>query len=193
MRESAFTNNAAAQSAEGAAKAQSAITLTLQESKVATIAHWLKSSRQALSDSDALREYLDRRLRYGTCWPLKRRSWRVPGRRAASRGGPMLTTTSRMAAVLGAIRQPIQLGAQSASSTRRTSKPTRSCLIRTNGLTWNAKGRRAAPPDWRSKGPASKQPWTQLVHTPPPRCRPGSSSWRRWASRSCSIRARMRT
>lgn len=71
VRESAFTNNAAAQSAEGAAKAQSSLTLTLEESKVATIAHWLKSSRQALSDSAALREYLDRRLRYGTLLALE--------------------------------------------------------------------------------------------------------------------------
>ena len=66
-----FTNNAAPQGGnspfehEGIAKAESAITFEHQERKVATIAHFIKASKQILSDADMLQMTLDTQLRYG--------------------------------------------------------------------------------------------------------------------------------
>ncbi len=71
-RELAYTNNAAVQydasspaTTEGALKAQSSITFELVNAPIPTVAHWLKSSRQALSDQPALQNFLDQRLRLG--------------------------------------------------------------------------------------------------------------------------------
>lgn len=63
-RELAFTNNAA-ETAEGAAKPESAITFELTQAPVRTIAHFLKVSKQVLEDAVALQSYIDTRLRYG--------------------------------------------------------------------------------------------------------------------------------
>lgn len=63
-RELVFTN-AAAETAEGETKPESSITFEAANAPVATIAHWLKISRQVLSDSPALASYIDNRLRYG--------------------------------------------------------------------------------------------------------------------------------
>ena len=63
-RELAFTNNAA-ETAEGAAKPESALTFELVTCPIATIAHFLKVSKQVLSDAPALASYIDTRLRYG--------------------------------------------------------------------------------------------------------------------------------
>jgi HK97 family phage major capsid protein len=60
--ETAFDNEAAPQSAEGAAKAESSFEFTLVNAPIPTIAHWTKVSRQALSDSAALQQHLDTRL-----------------------------------------------------------------------------------------------------------------------------------
>lgn len=65
VRETAFDNQAAPQSAEGAAKAESNMQFELINRPVPTIAHWVKVSRQALSDSAALGRHLDARLIYG--------------------------------------------------------------------------------------------------------------------------------
>ena len=64
-KENAFTNNAAAQASEGAAKAESAITFTEVTQAVATIAHFLKASRQVLDDNAALSAFIETRLRQG--------------------------------------------------------------------------------------------------------------------------------
>lgn len=70
-RELAFTNNAAAQydaspeAFEGVTKPESALTFELVTARVPTIAHWVKTSRQALDDQPALQAFLDMRLRYG--------------------------------------------------------------------------------------------------------------------------------
>lgn len=64
-RESAFTNDAAPQAGEGAAKAESDVTFELAEASVITIAHFIKSSKQALNDSPYLEQFLNRRLTYG--------------------------------------------------------------------------------------------------------------------------------
>ncbi|RTZ72207.1 MAG: phage major capsid protein [Gammaproteobacteria bacterium] len=64
-KESTFTNNAAAQSAEGAAKAESDLTFTEVTEPVSTIAHYLRMSRQLLDDNDALRQFVDTRLHQG--------------------------------------------------------------------------------------------------------------------------------
>lgn len=63
-RELAFTNNAA-ETAEGAAKPESALTFELVSAPVRTIAHFLKVSKQVLEDSAALESYINTRLRYG--------------------------------------------------------------------------------------------------------------------------------
>lgn len=65
MRELVFTNNAAPQSAEFAAKAQSEITYELVTQPVRTIAHWMAASRQVLSDAPMLQNLIDNRLTYG--------------------------------------------------------------------------------------------------------------------------------
>lgn len=64
VRENVFTN-AAAETAEGATKPESAVTTTLVTEPVATIAHWLKISRQLAGDNAALASYVDLRMRYG--------------------------------------------------------------------------------------------------------------------------------
>lgn len=63
-RENAFTNNAA-EAAEGASKAESALTWTLVNQPVSTVAHWIKISRQLAADNAALAGYVDLRMRYG--------------------------------------------------------------------------------------------------------------------------------
>lgn len=64
VRENVFTNNAA-EVAEGAQKPESSITTQLVTEPVATIAHWIKISRQLASDNAALAAYIDLRMRYG--------------------------------------------------------------------------------------------------------------------------------
>ena len=63
-RELVFTNNAA-EVAENATKAESVLTFELATAPVVTIAHWIKVSKQVLSDAPALAAYIDNRLRYG--------------------------------------------------------------------------------------------------------------------------------
>lgn len=63
-KENAFTNNAA-EAAEGAAKAESALTWTLVNMPVSTVAHWIKISRQLAMDNTALAAYVSNRMRYG--------------------------------------------------------------------------------------------------------------------------------
>ena len=63
-REASFSNAAAPQSYEGADKPESALTFELKETKIATIATFLKASKQSLDDSGWLYNYLDTRLRY---------------------------------------------------------------------------------------------------------------------------------
>jgi HK97 family phage major capsid protein len=68
-RESVFVNNAGAQYAspafEGVVKNESGITLELLENRVVTLAHFLKVSKQALSDQPQLSNFLSQRLLYG--------------------------------------------------------------------------------------------------------------------------------
>ncbi|WP_153076856.1 phage major capsid protein [Paraburkholderia bonniea] len=68
MRETGFTNNAAIQVAEGAAKAESTMKFDLQTTTVATIAHFVKASKQILDDAAMLASYIDGRLRYGLAY-----------------------------------------------------------------------------------------------------------------------------
>lgn len=63
-KEASFTNNAA-EAAEGAAKAESAITFSLVNMPISTVAHWIKISRQLAMDNTALAAYVDTRMRYG--------------------------------------------------------------------------------------------------------------------------------
>ena len=63
-REDTFTNNAA-ETAEGAAKPESAITYTLVNQPVSTVAHWIKISKQLAADNAALAAYVNNRMTYG--------------------------------------------------------------------------------------------------------------------------------
>lgn len=63
-KEASFTNNAA-EAAEGAAKAESALTWSLVNMPISTVAHWIKISRQLAADNAALAAYVDTRMRYG--------------------------------------------------------------------------------------------------------------------------------
>ena len=66
VRETGFTNNAAPVSENPVSeKPESALTFELDSAPVATIAHWIRASRQVLSDVAMLASYIDGRLRYG--------------------------------------------------------------------------------------------------------------------------------
>lgn len=64
VQEVGFTNNAAPV-AEGAAKPQSSVQLIDKQTSTKVIAHFMKTSKQALSDVSQLRSYIDTRLIYG--------------------------------------------------------------------------------------------------------------------------------
>lgn len=64
VKENVFTN-AAAETAEGAAKPESAVTTTLVTEPVSTVAHWIKISKQLAADNAALAAYIDMRMVYG--------------------------------------------------------------------------------------------------------------------------------
>lgn len=63
-KENVFTN-AAAETAENTAKPESSVTFTLESAPVATIAHWIKLSKQVIDDAPMLASYVDGRMRYG--------------------------------------------------------------------------------------------------------------------------------
>jgi HK97 family phage major capsid protein len=64
VQETGFTNNAG-MVAEGAAKPSSDIKLDLKSTSAKVIAHWMKASRQVLSDIPQLRSIIDQRLLFG--------------------------------------------------------------------------------------------------------------------------------
>ena len=63
-KEASFTNNAA-ETSEGSVKPESAITWSLVNMPVSTVAHWIKISRQLAADNAALAAYVNNRMRYG--------------------------------------------------------------------------------------------------------------------------------
>lgn len=63
-REASFTN-AAAEAAEGSLKAESSLTWSLVNMPVATVAHFIKISRQLAGDNAALAAYVDARMVFG--------------------------------------------------------------------------------------------------------------------------------
>lgn len=63
-KEASFTNSAA-EAAEGALKAESALTWSLVNMPISTVAHWIKISRQLAMDNAALAAYVETRMRYG--------------------------------------------------------------------------------------------------------------------------------
>ena len=64
VRETAFTNNAAA-TTEGAAKPESAITYENVQAPVQVVAHWLKITKQLAADAPALAQYINARMLQG--------------------------------------------------------------------------------------------------------------------------------
>lgn len=67
VKEKGFNNNAAPV-AEGAAKPSSDIQLELVTTSAKVIAHWMKASKQALSDMSQLSSLIDNRLIYGLAY-----------------------------------------------------------------------------------------------------------------------------
>lgn len=66
VRESGFTNNANVVSENPTnPKPESNIIFELDSAPVATIAHWIRATRQVLADVPMLQSYIDTRLRYG--------------------------------------------------------------------------------------------------------------------------------
>lgn len=63
-KEASFTNSAA-EASEGAAKAESALTWSLVNMPISTVAHWIKISRQLAADNAALAAYVNARMVYG--------------------------------------------------------------------------------------------------------------------------------
>lgn len=63
-REASFTG-AAAETAQGAAKPESAVTFNKYNVPVETVAHFLKVSRQLMMDAPAVVSYIETRLRFG--------------------------------------------------------------------------------------------------------------------------------
>lgn len=63
-REATFTNSAA-EAAEAAQKGESALTWSLVNMPVSTVAHWIKISKQLASDNTALAAYVNSRMTYG--------------------------------------------------------------------------------------------------------------------------------
>jgi HK97 family phage major capsid protein len=63
-KENVFTNSAA-EAAEAALKAESAVTWSLVNMPVSTVAHWIKISKQLAADAPALAAYVNTRMRYG--------------------------------------------------------------------------------------------------------------------------------
>lgn len=67
VKETGFTNNAG-MVAEGASKPESDIKLDLVTTSAKVIAHWMKASKQVLSDIAQLRSIIDQRLLYGLAY-----------------------------------------------------------------------------------------------------------------------------
>ncbi|MFC0633286.1 phage major capsid protein [Brevundimonas balnearis] len=67
VKETGFTNSAAPV-AEAAAKPESDMKLDLVTTSAKVIAHWMKASRQILSDVSQLQSVIDQRLRYGLAY-----------------------------------------------------------------------------------------------------------------------------
>lgn len=67
VKETGFVNNAAPV-AEGAAKPSSDVKLDLVTTSAKVIAHWMKASKQVLSDISQLRSIIDQRLLYGLAY-----------------------------------------------------------------------------------------------------------------------------
>lgn len=67
-KETGFQNMAASQTGEGIEKAKSDITFDAATAPVVTIAHWMRTSKQILSDAPRLQSYIDGRMRYGLAY-----------------------------------------------------------------------------------------------------------------------------
>jgi HK97 family phage major capsid protein len=67
VKETGFTNSAG-MVAEGASKPESDIKLDLVTTSAKVIAHWMKASKQVLSDISQLRSIIDQRLLYGLAY-----------------------------------------------------------------------------------------------------------------------------
>lgn len=65
VKELGFTNSAAVQATEGAAKAESDITFERQSTPVVTLAHWIRASNQILADVPTMMDLITGKLRYG--------------------------------------------------------------------------------------------------------------------------------
>jgi len=65
VQENLFTDNAGYQGSDGSLKPQSDLSYVQQNIAVATIAHWMKASKQILGDFPMLQSLIDNRLAFG--------------------------------------------------------------------------------------------------------------------------------
>lgn len=71
MQLDTYSNNAAYQTEEGAAKAESNIEATPEQAQIATIAHFIKASKQVLDDNPALQQQISSLMNYGVLAKLE--------------------------------------------------------------------------------------------------------------------------
>jgi HK97 family phage major capsid protein len=111
VRENVFTNSAA-ETAEGAAKPESAVTTTLVSEPVATVAHWIKISKQLASDNAALAAYINLRMVFGVNLRVENQiiagTGVSPNISGFTKAGNF-TAHGYTSAALGAINQKIEL------------------------------------------------------------------------------------
>jgi HK97 family phage major capsid protein len=111
VKENVWTSSAA-EVAEGAAKPESGITTTLMTDPIATVAHWIKISKQLAADSPALTAYINQRMVYGV--NLKVENQIIAGTGVApqisglSKAGNF-TAHGYTAAALGAVNAKLEL------------------------------------------------------------------------------------
>lgn len=79
VRLNGYTNAAAVQVAEGAAKAEAGVASVLVAANISTIAHWTRASLQVLSDAPALGQQIDNLLSYGVRAKLEAELLNGPG------------------------------------------------------------------------------------------------------------------
>lgn len=111
VKENVFTNSAA-EVAEGASKPESGITTTLMTDPIATVAHWIKISKQLAADTPALTAYINQRMIYGV--NLKVENQIISGTGVAPQISGLtkagnFTAHGYTAATLGAINARIEL------------------------------------------------------------------------------------
>lgn len=111
VREASFTNNAA-ETTEGSVKPESVITTTLVTEPVATVAHFIKISKQLAQDNAALAAYINMRMVFGVNLRVENQiingNGTAPNISGFTKAGNF-TAHGYTSAALGAINQRLEL------------------------------------------------------------------------------------